>query len=89
MELRNKGYRLTKLGETGNESSAFKPKKNDLMVNGYEGKPLVFTNGSNIVSLERDGVTVRVFSGGGGIGNSGKSTYFKLPKDLNNLLNQL
>jgi hypothetical protein len=88
MGLRNDGYRLTKPGETGGESSAFRPKKKDLMVSGYEGKPLVFTNGYNIVGLEKDGVTVRVFSGGG-IGNSGKSSYFKLPKDLDKLLKQL
>jgi hypothetical protein len=88
MKLRNKGYRLTKPGETGSESTAFKPKRNDLMIGGYDGKPLVFFNGYNIVSFERDGVTVRIFSGGG-IGDSGKATLYKLPKDLNKLENLL
>jgi hypothetical protein len=88
MKLRNKGYRLTKPGETGSESSAFIPKKKDLMVSGYEGKPLVFYNGYYIVSFERDGVTIRVFSGGG-IGDSGKVKFFKLPKDLNKVENLL
>jgi hypothetical protein len=88
MKLRNKGYRLTKPGETGSESTAFKPKKNDLMIGGYDGKPLVFYNGYYIVSFEKDGSTIRVFSGGG-IGDSGKSTLFKLPKDLNKLENLL
>ena len=89
MKLKNKGYRLTKPGETGNESTAFKPKGKDLMIGGYDGKPLVFYNGYSIVSFERDGSTVRVFSGGGGIGDSGKSTFYKLPKDLNKLENLL
>jgi hypothetical protein len=88
MKLRNKGYRLTKPGETGSESTAFKPKKNDLMIGGYDGKPLVFYNGYYIVSFEKDGSTIRVFSGGG-IGDSGKATFFKLPKDLNKLENLL
>jgi hypothetical protein len=88
MKLRNKGYRLTKPGETGSESTAFKPKRNDLMIGGYDGKPLVFSNGYYIVSFEKDGSTIRVFSGGG-IGDSGKSTLFKLPKDLNKLENLL
>ena len=88
MKLRNKGYRLTKPGETGSESTAFKPKKNDLMIGGYDGKPLVFSNGYYIVSFEKDGSTIRVFSGGG-IGDSGKATFFKLPKDLNKLENLL
>jgi hypothetical protein len=89
MKLRNKGYRLTKPGETGSESSAFKPKGKDLMIGGYDGKPLVFYNGYYIVSFERDGSTIRVFSGGGHVGDSGKSTLFKLPKDLNKLENLL
>ena len=88
MKLRNKGYRLTKPGETGSESTAFKPKKNDLMIGGYDGKPLVFFDGLKIVSFERDGSTIKVFSGGG-IGDSGKSTFYKLPKDLNKLENLL
>ena len=87
-KLKNKGYRLTKPGETGSESTAFKPKRNDLMIGGYDGKPLVFSNGYYIVSFEKDGSTIRVFSGGG-IGDSGKATFFKLPKDLNKLENLL
>ena len=35
-KLKNKGYRLTKPGETGSESRAFKPKGKDLMIGGYE-----------------------------------------------------
>lgn len=89
MKLRNKGYRLTKHGETGSESTAFKPKGNDLMIGGYDGKPLVFSNGYYIVSFEKDGSTIRVFSGGGRPGDSGKSTFYKLPQDLNKLENLL
>jgi hypothetical protein len=89
MKLRNKGYRLTKPGETGSESTAFRPKGKDLMISGYDGKPLVFYNGYNIVSFERDGVTIRVFSGGVQIGDSGKEKFFKLPKDLNKVENLL
>ena len=37
------------------KSSAFVPSSKDLMIDGYTGKPLVFTNNSNYCYIERNG----------------------------------
>jgi hypothetical protein len=87
-KLKNKGYRLTKPGETGKESTAFKPKRGDLMIGGYDGKPLVFSNGLKIISFERDGSTIGVYQKIEALGR-GRTTFYKLPKDLNQLENLL
>ena len=83
-KLKNKGYRLTKPGETGYESTAFKPKGNDLTIGGYDGKPLVFSNGLKIVSFEKDGSTIGIYQKINALGK-GRTTFYKLPKDLNQL----
>ncbi len=85
MKLINKGFKFTP-NAVGN-ASAFRPKKNDLMIGGYDGKPLIFTyglgtNGETIVSLEKDGVTIRKFF-------AATATRYTLPKDLDKFFSQL
>jgi len=85
MKLLNKGFKFTP--NAVGSASAFRPKNNDLMIDGYDGKPLIFTyglgtNGETIVSLERDGVTIRKFQGGA-------ATRYTLPKDLDKFFSQL
>ena len=60
--------------------SAFKPKSSDLMVSGYDGKPLIFQNNLSSCYLNRDGVTIICTN------MNGPLKKYKLPQELNKFI---
>jgi hypothetical protein len=62
--------------------SAFKPKGSDLMVSGYDGKPLVFQNNLSSCYLSRDGITIICTS----LNEPLKK--YKLPQELDKFINK-